>query len=134
MDGGNMSKNIKGLTPKHRLDNFHLEELYELDNEDIKIIAYDLLVWLKDMSQPVTKELIPLLILKEEGLKEDIIKIFNNRDEDSILKYNIINYILKELKDINYYKDSLERIVNKPTKYEEFYETNNVAKSLLNKE
>lgn len=130
-----MSKNIKDLVPKHRMDNFHLDELYELEEKDFKEIAYDLLAWLKDMSQPVSKELIPLLILKSNGLKEEIIKLLNNEKEDSILKYNIIHYILDEIdsSDLKKYNESLNRIVSNPTKYEKFYETNIVAKKVLNK-
>jgi len=128
-----MSENIKQYVPKHRLDNFHIEELYQLKDSDIKIISYELLVWLKDMSQPISKELVPLLILKHNGLSESIIKIFDDLKEDSILKYNIINYVLKELSDndLKIYSNSLNRIVEKPTKYEKFYETNIVAKEIL---
>lgn len=130
-----MKKDLKEYVPKHRLDNYYMEELYNLSEDEIEEIVYDLIFWLKDMSQPISKEIAPLLVEKPNAIKKQVIEILNNELEDSILKYNIISYVLLNLNKENLkdYEESLKRIVEKPTKYEKYYETTLIAKELLNK-
>ena len=68
-----MKKDVKDYLPQHHLDNFYIDEMLELTEEEIKPILLDLITWLKDMSKPIANQLLPVLIKNPNAL-EDIIK------------------------------------------------------------
>lgn len=126
---------IQIFLPKDKFDNYHIEDLYELTNEEISLIAPNLLVWLKDVNLPVSKELIHVLKLREEVLRKQVLDILTNLKEDSIWKYNIINHLINnyDLDSLNHYKEALIRISTNPTKLELDRETSKLASLVLEK-
>lgn len=129
-----MKKDVKDYLPRHHLDNFYIDEMLELTEDEIKPILLDLITWLKDMSKPIASQLLPILIKNPNALEDIITKILDGEKTDTIWKYNIITYVVKEfpLENKVNLKKVLERIVNKPYKYEKIYETDIAAKIILN--
>lgn len=129
-----MKKDVKDYLPRHHLDNFYIDEMLELTEDEIKPILLDLITWLKDMSKPIASQLLPILIKNPNALEDVITKILDGEKTDTIWKYNIITYVVKEfpLENKVNLKKVLERIVNKPYKYEKIYETDIAAKIILN--
>jgi len=129
-----MKKDVKDYLPQHHLDNFYIDEMLELTEEEIKPILLDLITWLKDMSKPIANQLLPVLIKNPNALEDIIKEILDGEKTDTIWKYNIITYVIKEfpLENKQNLKKTLERIVNKPYKYETIYETDIAAKAILN--
>lgn len=87
------------------------------------------------MSQPIATELIEVLLKNPNSLKKHVTIILDNEKADSILKYNILAYLLNNLdiKDLKHFEKSLKRIVDKPAKYEVYYEVSKYAEELLKK-
>lgn len=129
-----MSINVEKYLPRHHLDNFYIDEMLELSEEEIKPILFELVSWLKDMSKPIANQLLPILIKNPNNLEPVIIKILDDEKSDSNWKYNIIRYVLANFPKENKkaYQKSLKRIVDKPFKYELKYDVVEIAQVLLN--
>lgn len=121
--------------PKHHMDNYYIEELKALSDEEIKPLLKDLLVWVKNMHLPVSKEVVDVLIKRANLLTEIITELLENERTDSILKYNIIAYLIQKFPkdEITKYEKVLNRIVSKPIKWEIYSEVDLIAKTVLNK-
>lgn len=128
------NEDITKLIPQDGFDNYHIEELSELTSQEIEPIVSELLVYLKDMKTIVVKELTPILINHETVIRKPLIEILDNESEDSIWKYNLIAYIIKEFtkEEQKNYEASLTRIATKPTFREAWHETNDIAAKVLN--
>ena len=86
--------NVKDLVPKDKHDISNINKLYNLSDEEMKLIVYDLLEWIQDYNWPVAQELIPLL--KE---REDIIFPYMSdilRGDDFMWKYWIMDLIIPD--------------------------------------
>lgn len=125
--------NFKEYLPKHHLDNYYIEELKALSDLEIEPLLKDLLIWVKNMHQGVTKEVVSVLVLRANLLTEILIELLENEKTDTILKYNIIAYLINYFPNENkkLYITTLNRIINKPTKYELYSEVNIIAKNVL---
>lgn len=86
--------NVKDLVPKDKHDISNINKLYNLSDEEMKLIVYDLLEWIQDYNWPVAQELVPLL--KE---REDIIFPYMSdilRGDDFMWKYWIMDLIIPD--------------------------------------
>lgn len=129
-----MSKqNNKELLPTHHMDNFHIEELKGLSDSDMKPLLKDLLAWVKNMHLPVTREVVEVLSTRADILEDDLLSLLENEKTDTVLKYNIIAYLIAKFPKKNQlaYEKTLERIADKPNKYEKYSEVDNIAKEVL---
>lgn len=126
---------LRKYVPADKFDNTSIEFLLELKDEEIVLILDDLLIWLKDMNYLVSKELVTVLVAREEVLRQTINDILSDKEEDSIWKYNIINHIINgfEKDNLKHYEKSLKRIATKPTSYELDRETSDLAKLTIDK-
>lgn len=126
---------LKELIPKHSLDNYHIEDLMELSDDELLLISNDLLKWLRNMHFAVAKEVAIVFSTRHNAIKNILKSHLDNLELDTIWKYNIIAYVIGEFnnEDINYYNISLTRITDKPTKAELYSEVNDIAKTVLNK-
>lgn len=126
-------KDYSKYLPKHHMDNYYIEELKDLTDQEIQPLLKDLLVWVKNMHQAVSKEVVTVLLPREKLLKDIIIELLENERTDSILKYNIIAYLINEFSSESKkeYQDVLERIANKPIKWEVYSEVDIIAKKVL---
>jgi len=124
---------IKKYLPKHRLDNFYMEELNNLDDASIKKVLNELLVWVKNMNVAVSVDIAALLSKRPKV----VLKTFKEHLEDpkieAVYKYNIIAHIIQNFEEaeIKMYQKELERLANKPTKQEKYAEIDILAKKLL---
>lgn len=128
-----LNKDVKKYLPRHHLDNFYIEEMLELTEEEIKPILPELLNWTKDMSKAIAQQLIPVLVKNPNALEDTIKKILDDEKKDAIWKYNIIFYVIKgfELENKKNYKETLKRIVTNPNKWEVKYEVSEIAQRVL---
>ncbi len=126
--------NFEEYLPKHHLDNYYIEELKSLSDDEIKPLLKELLIWVKNMHLPVTKEVVTVLVIRGNLLSETLVELLENDKTDTVLKYNIIAYLIKEfpLENKKDYQKVLKRITDKPTKYEVYSEVNIIAKEVLN--
>lgn len=86
--------NVKDLVPKDKHDISNINKLYNLSDEEMKPIVYNLLEWIQDYNWPVAQELVPLL--KE---REDIIFPYMSdilRGDDFMWKYWIMDLIIPD--------------------------------------
>lgn len=127
-------KELEILLPKHNQDNYHIEDLLLLSNEQFSLLADDLLIWMKNMHYPVTKEVALVLSKRHEVLKDNLIKNLNDNKVDAVWKYNVIAYVIAlfNKEDKKYYTKTLNRIIDKPTKEEIYSEVNIIAKEVTN--
>lgn len=126
-------KNVKELLPKDKFDNSNIEKLKLLSDEEIRPICPRLLEWIQDYNWPVAKNILPVLVLHQEIITPLIIDILTPEEEDDDWKYWIIVCLLpmftdKELEPIIPF---IKRIAEKPTKWENISEVDEVAKELL---
>ncbi len=89
--------NVKKLVPKDKSDNANINNLYNLTDEDIKPIIYDLLEWIQDYNWPVAQELIPVLIKRENLVFPYIKDILNG--SDPMWKYWIMELLIPHFSD-----------------------------------
>lgn len=129
----NNENDFKKYLPKHHLDNYYIEELKALSDKEIEPLLKDLLIWVKNMHQGVSKEVVSVLVLRANLLSEILIELLDNEKTDTILKYNIIAYLINDFSNENkkIYLKTLNRIINKPTKYELYSEVNIIAKKVV---
>lgn len=121
--------------PAHKLDNFYIEDMMELNDEDFTYLIDGLLLWMKNMNFLVSKE-IALVLAKRPLLMRDLfIKYLDDPKIDAIFKYNIIAYVISlyDENELKNYKNSFERIANNPTKEEKYAEVDLLVKKLINK-
>lgn len=128
-----LNKDVKKYLPRHHLDNFYVDEMMELTEEEIKPILPELLDWTKDMSKAIAQQLIPVLLKNPKGLESIIVKILDDQKIDAIWKYNIIFYVIKgfNLENKKNFEKTLKRIVEKPNKWEIKYEVVEIAQKVL---
>lgn len=124
---------IKKYLPRHKLDNFYMEELNELSDEELSLVLENLLIWVKNMNFPISVEIVELLKKRPNLVKETFLNHLSDPKIESVYKYNIIAQIIKNFNDEDklVYKEELERIVNKPTKAEKYAEVDLIAKTLI---
>lgn len=106
--------NVKDLVPKDKHDISNINKLYNLSDEEMKPIVYDLLEWIQDYNWPVAQELVPLL--KE---REDIIFPYMSdilRGDDFMWKYWIMDLIIPDfsIEHKNALKDDILVLINDP--------------------
>lgn len=104
--------NVKDLVPKDKHDISNINKLYNLSDEEMKPIVYNLLEWIQDYNWPVAQELIPLL--KE---REDIIFPYMSdilRGDDFMWKYWIMDLIIPgfSFEHKNALKDDILVLIN----------------------
>lgn len=103
---------VKDLVPKNKYDVSCIDKLYNLTDEEIKPIIYDLLEWTQDYNWPVAQELVP--VLKE---REDIIFPYMSdilRGDDFMWKYWIMDLLIPglSLEHKNALKDDILKLIN----------------------
>lgn len=103
---------IEELMPKNKFDNSHIEELYKLSDKDMEKIIYNLLEWVEDYNFPVAKELIPVLIEREDLVFPYIRNILNSNDypwQACIINFIIPNFSIDHKEQL---KDEILKIIN----------------------
>ncbi len=103
---------VKDLVPKDKHDVSNIDKLYNLTDEEMKTIVYDLLEWVQDYNWPVAQELVP--VLKE---REDIIFPYMSdilRGDDFMWKYWIMDLIIPgfSFEHKNALKDDILVLIN----------------------
>lgn len=106
--------NVKDLVPKDKHDISNINKLYNLSDEEMKPIVYNLLEWIQDYNWPVAQELVP--VLKE---REDIIFPYVSdilRGDDFMWKYWIMDLIIPDFsfEHKNALKDDILLLINDP--------------------
>ena len=71
---------VKKLLPKNKFDDSNIDKLYELTDEEIKPIIYDLLEWLQDYNWPIAPQIEKVLILRENLVFPYISTILSGND------------------------------------------------------
>lgn len=124
---------LEKYIPKDKFDNFEIENLNTLSNEELTIILPELLLWFKNMNNIVSKELTVELRNREEVLRPFLLESLKDIEIDSVWKYNIITYLIKYFtaSEINNYKEVLNTIATNPNTYELDHEVNVVAMEVL---
>lgn len=120
--------NVKDLVPKDKHDISNINKLYNLSDEEMKPIVYDLLEWIQDYNWPVAQELVPLL--KE---REDIIFPYMSdilRGDDFMWKYWIMDLIIPDfsIEHKNALKDDILVLINDPDIDEDTESIREIAK------
>ncbi|WP_162151090.1 DUF5071 domain-containing protein [Haploplasma modicum] len=121
--------------PAHKLDNFYIDDMMELSDDDFTYLIDGLLLWMKNMNFLVSKE-IALVLAKRPVLMRDIfIKLLDDERVDAIFKYNIIAYVISQYQEneLKNYEKSFNRLADKPTKEEKYAEVDILVKKLINK-
>lgn len=121
--------------PAHKLDNFYIEDMMELNDEDFTYLIDGLLLWMKNMNFLVSKEIALVLAKRPFLMRNLFIKYLDDAKIDAIFKYNIIAYVISlyDENELKNYKNSFERIANNPTKEEKYAEVDLLVKRLINK-
>ena len=103
---------IRELLPKNKFDNSNINRLFLLTDEEIKPIIYELLEWTQDYNWPITKEIIPVLLEREDLIFPYIREILQSNDEEWI--YWIIKLLLPSfsVSHKNMLKDEIVRLTN----------------------
>lgn len=124
---------IKVYLPKHKLDNFYMEELNGLSDEELSLVLEELLIWIKNMNFLISVEIADLLSKRPKLVEKTFLKHLRDPKIESVYKYNLIAQIIKNFskEDQQVYQDELTRLANEPTKEEKYAEVNLIAKSLL---
>jgi len=108
---------ITALIPKNKFDTSTLDELTKINEEEMKTILPDLILWIADFNWPIAKEMIKILTIYPNSLVPVIKKSLDPFQTDDILKYWIILKLIPELS--REYRDLLrqdiERIYREPT-------------------
>ena len=120
--------NVKDLVPKDKHDISNINKLYNLSDEEMKPIVYNLLEWIQDYNWPVAQELVPLL--KE---REDIIFPYMSdilRGDDFMWKYWIMDLIIPDFsfEYKNALKDDILLLINDPDIDEDTESIREIAK------
>ena len=126
--------NIKDLIPKHKHDSEAVNRLKEIDKEliDVSPVLDDIFEWIQNINWPVAQELCEVLPDINAEILLPRIKMVLNSDDDS-WQYACIKWLIPNLsrENIELIKPELERIINNPTKYEEFCGINEDAKDIF---
>ena len=103
---------IRELLPKNKFDNSNINRLFLLTDEEIKPIIYELLEWTQDYNWPIAKEIIPVLLEREDLIFPYIREILQSNDEEWI--YWIIKLLLPSFSAShkNMLKDEIVRLTN----------------------
>ena len=115
--------NIKDFIPKDKSDFSHIDKLYELTNNEIKTIIYELLEWLQDYNWPVAQKLVPVLKERENLVFPYISTILNGND-------NMWKYWIMELLIPNFTKEHKEELKNDLLKLANLPEEDEDSKSI----
>lgn len=103
---------VKQLVPKNKHDIKNIEKLYQLPDNQMKKIIYDLLEWTQDYNWPVAKALIPVLIERENLVFPYIKSILNS--DDIMWKYWVMDLLIphfsKQHKE--YLKNDILKLIN----------------------
>ena len=131
----NELEKCKELIPKSKFDDKNIDKILELNDEQFKYIALDLLEWIQDINWPISNKIINVLSLRQNIIDEYIIKLLKKENEDNIWKYNIILYLIPEFKkEINIdIINELKRINSNPTEGEKLEEVNLVSNEICQK-
>lgn len=119
---------VKDLVPKNKHDVSNIDKLYNLSNEEIKPIIYDLLEWVQDYNWPVAQELVPVLKERENIIFPYIIDIL--RGDDFMWKYWIMDLLIPgfTFEHKNVLKDEILRMINDPDIDEDTESIREIAK------
>lgn len=124
---------VKELLPKTIFDNSHIDDLKKISDEDIEVIIYDLLEWLQDYNWPVTQEIVPILINRENLVFPYISEILNGKDY--MWKYWVMELLIPEFSDIHkqMLRKDLLKIINNKEKDEDSEDLREIAIECYNK-
>lgn len=89
--------NIRDYIPKDKFDNSNIEILYNLTDEEIKPIIYDLLEWLQDFNWPVANEILGVLMKREDLVFPYIKDILSN--DDVMWKIHLMDLLIPSFTD-----------------------------------
>lgn len=81
--------------PKNKFDTENLEKIARLSDDEIKPMIGELLEWMQDYNWPVAKEILPILIARQNLIVPTLSKICNS--DDIMWKYWVMELIIPEL-------------------------------------
>ena len=120
--------NVKDLVPKDKHDISNINKLYNLSDEEMKPIVYNLLEWIQDYNWPVAQELVPLLKERENIIFPYMSDIL--RGDDFMWKYWIMDLIIPDfsIEHKNALKDDILVLINDPDIDEDTESIREIAK------
>lgn len=103
---------VKKLLPKNKHDDSNIDKLYNLTDDEIKPIIYELLEWLQDYNWPVSPKILNVLILRENLVFPYISLILNGND--IMWKYWIMFYLIPNFTEEHRQalKDDILKLIN----------------------
>lgn len=84
--------NVKDLVPKHKSDDTNIDKLYELSDDEIEVIIYDLLEWIQDYNWPIADKVLKILLERENLVFPYIGPILEG--DDLMWKYWIMDLLI----------------------------------------
>ncbi len=126
-------EDIKKLIPEHKMDRTTIEKLKCINDEDMKVILYDLLFWLSDFNWPIASEIMQVISKRDKIITPYLKHILNNDQNNDELKYWVIRKLLPELPSyvhIDIYND-LKRVAYDATENEKYEEVDIEAKYFI---
>jgi len=119
--------------PSHKSDYETVKKLLNANQETIKELVPDLLIWLQDGNWPIASDIAKILKPLNGELLPHIRMVLNTNDGD--WKYFMLNALVRDLdQEVQVkLKNDLLRIVEYPTNDEVNSEVTEVAQEILNK-
>ncbi|EAC5221155.1 DUF5071 domain-containing protein [Listeria monocytogenes] len=123
-------ENINFLKANLLQSKFDENKLLSFHNiEESKYFLDELLIFMQDMSWPIAKNAVPILLENQKYLKESIVKAF--KSEDNTWIYNILYFLMKEFEEESIYCYQIE--LEKLEKNASISAVQEVAETILNK-
>lgn len=122
---------MKDLLPKDKFDNANLEKIASLSDNEIKPIIGGLMEWVQDYNWPVAKEVVPILIARQNLIVPYLSEILSSKD--IMWKYWIMDLIIPELTHDNQMilKNDIKQLSQLTGQDEDSLEIVNIAKKHL---
>ena len=83
---------IRDLVPKHKSDDTNIDKLYELSDEEIEVIIYDLLEWIQDYNWTIADKVLNVLLERENLVFPYVVSILEG--DDLMWKYWIMDLLI----------------------------------------
>ncbi|MFD2306845.1 DUF5071 domain-containing protein [Enterococcus termitis] len=107
---------ISKLLPESKFEISHLRNLKKIDDDEFKKISMSILVWLQDKNWPIYREILEIVVERQDILVPEIQTILIN--EDSIWTINVLEDVFPRLdkKNLRSMESSLRSMLVDPQK------------------
>ncbi|MBC2330479.1 DUF5071 domain-containing protein [Listeria swaminathanii] len=122
---------LKANLPQSKFDENKLLSFHNI--EESKCFLDELLACIQDMSWPIAKNAVPILLENQKYLNESIVKAFES--EDNAWIYNILYFLMREFEkeSIHCYQTELERLKKTSSTSKDNEGIQEIADTLLKK-